>query len=103
MRNASFDVLREIAAERQVSVAQVALNYIVHRKGVTSVIIGARNATQLDENLDSVGWQLDPQQVQRLNEVSARPLPYPHWHQHLYNTERVLPRSYGAPWPTTEE
>ena len=73
------DVLREIAAERGVSPAQVALNYILHRPGVTSVIIGARDAAQLDDNLAAVGWRLEPDQVHRLDQVSARPLPYPFW------------------------
>ena len=99
---AIVDVLREIAAERGVSIAQVALNYIVHRPGVTSVIIGERDREQLDDNLGALGWQLDPEQVRRLDDVSARPLPYPHWHQHLYNSERVLPRAYGPPWPVDE-
>ena len=99
---AIVDVLREIASERRISVAQVALNYIVHRPGVTSVIIGARDREQLDDNLGAVGWQLAPEQVARLDEVSSRPLPYPHWHQQLYNTERMLPRAYGPPWRTPE-
>ena len=97
------DVLREIAGERGVSPAQVALNYIAYRPGVTSVIIGARDAEQLDDNLAAVGWQLAPEEVRRLDEVSARPLPYPHWHQHLYNSERMLARPYGPPWPTQDE
>ncbi|MGI9658028.1 MAG: aldo/keto reductase [Gaiellaceae bacterium] len=100
---AIVDVLREIAAERNVSAAQVALNYIAYRPGVTSVIIGARDEAQLEDNLAAVGWQLDPEQVRRLDEVSARPLPYPHWHQHLYNSERMLPRAYGPPWPSPED
>ena len=99
---AIIDVLREIASERDASVAQVALNYVVHRPGVTSVIIGARNQEQLDDNLGAVGWQLDAEQVRRLDEVSARPLPYPHWHHQKYNSERMLSRPYGPPWPGGE-
>lgn len=100
---AIVDVLREIATERGVSVAQVALNYVVYRPGVTSVIIGARDAAQLDDNLGAVGWRLSPEQVRRLDEASARPLPYPHWHHQLYNAERMQPRPYGPPWPTPDE
>ncbi len=96
---AIVDVLRGIADGRGVSVAQVALNYIMHRPGVTSVIIGARTLEQLDDNLAAASWQLEQGEVRRLDEVSARPLPYPYWHQQLYNRERMLPRDYGSPWP----
>ena len=100
---AIVDVLVEIASARGVSPAQVALNYVMHRSGVTSVIIGARDVEQLDDNLAAATWKLDEQEVSRLDEVSARPLPYPHWHQHLYNAERMLPRDYGPPWPARED
>ena len=88
---AIVDVLREIADARGVSVAQVALNYIIYRPGVTSVIIGARTLEQLGDNLAAASWQLEQDEVRRLGEVSARPLPYPYWHQQLYNRERMLP------------
>ena len=52
-------VLREIADGRGVSLAQVALNYIMHRPGVTSVIVGARTLEQLDDNLAAASWQLE--------------------------------------------
>ncbi len=100
---AIVDVLRELATERGVSVAQVAINYVLHRRGVTSVIIGARTAEQLDDNLAAATWRLEPDEVRRLDEVSARPLPYPHWHQQLYNRERMAPREYGPPWPVVED
>lgn len=97
-----IDVLRELATERGVTVAQVAINYILHRPGVSSVIIGARNVEQLEDNLAAAGWQLEPDETRKLDEVSARPLPYPHWHQHLYNRERMNVRDYGPPWPVPE-
>src|SRR5262249_35488436 len=53
------DAVRKVAEETGKSAAQVALNWIVHRPGVTSPIIGARNLDQLDDNLAAVGWKLD--------------------------------------------
>lgn len=97
-----LDVLRELAAEHDATVARVAINYVMHRPGVTSVIIGARTMEQLEDNLGAAGWRLEPDEVRRLDEVSARPLPYPHWHQQLYNRERMAPRGYGPPWPVPE-
>ncbi len=58
--------------------AQVALNWLLQRDGVTAPIIGARNMEQLDANLGAAGWSLNAGQVAALDEASARPLPYPH-------------------------
>jgi aryl-alcohol dehydrogenase-like predicted oxidoreductase len=85
------DVLEEIAARREVSVAQVALNWVLRKPGVDTVIIGARNEGQLRDNLAAADWTLDPEEVRRLDEVSARPLPYPNWHQQKFGIERNPP------------
>jgi aryl-alcohol dehydrogenase-like predicted oxidoreductase len=58
--------------------AQVALNWVLHRPGVTAPIIGARNGAQLDQNLGAVGWRLDAAQLRTLDEASRLPPPYPH-------------------------
>ena len=73
------DVMREIAAEYQVSVAQVALSWLLHQPVVTSVIIGAKNDEQLSDNLAAPELQLSDEQLVRLDDVSALPPEYPGW------------------------
>lgn len=73
------DVLDELAAETGRTVAQLAINWLLRRPTVSSVIIGARDEQQLRQNLDAVGWSLTPEQVARLDAVSARTAPYPYF------------------------
>lgn len=73
------DVLAGIAEETGRSVPQVALNWLLTRPTVASVIVGARDAAQLRQNLGAVGWQLTDDQVARLDRASERPAPYPHF------------------------
>ncbi|MET0698807.1 MAG: aldo/keto reductase [Mycobacterium sp.] len=73
------DQLDEIACETGKSVPQVALNWLLRRPTVSSVIIGARDAAQLRENLGAVGWRLDDAQIRRLDAASAREAPYPYF------------------------
>ena len=68
------------------SVPQVALNWLLQRPTVCSVIIGARNEEQLVQNIGAVGWALTPAQVARLNDASEQPPSYPTWHQRGYPT-----------------
>ena len=75
------DALDEVAAETGRTVPQVALNWLLQRPTVSSVIVGARNEEQLTQNLGAVGWNLTPEQVARLDAASERPRPYPYWHQ----------------------
>jgi aryl-alcohol dehydrogenase-like predicted oxidoreductase len=82
------DVLIEIAQERSVGPAQVALNWVMSKPGVDTVIVGARDEAQLRDNLAAAAWRLTPQEVARLDEVSALPEPYPMWHQHKFGIER---------------
>ena len=77
------ETLEQVAHERDKTVAQVALNWILHRPSVSSVIFGARNEQQLRQNLGAVGWKLDPSQIARLDAVSETPQIYPSWHQRL--------------------
>jgi aryl-alcohol dehydrogenase-like predicted oxidoreductase len=60
------------------SEAQVAINWLLQRPGVTSPIIGARTLEQLKENLGAIGWSLPSEHSASLDEVSSLPLPYPH-------------------------
>ncbi|HEY7500617.1 MAG TPA: aldo/keto reductase [Vicinamibacterales bacterium] len=82
------DVLIEIAQARGVTPAQVALNWIICKPGVDTVILGARDETQLKDNLSAATWRLTAEEVARLDEVSALPEPYPMWHQHKFGIER---------------
>jgi aryl-alcohol dehydrogenase-like predicted oxidoreductase len=75
------DALDAVAAETAKTVPQVALNWLLQRPTVSTVIIGARDMGQLKDNLGAVGWSLTAAQVARLDAASARTLPYPYWHQ----------------------
>jgi aryl-alcohol dehydrogenase-like predicted oxidoreductase len=73
------DILEQIAADSGKLVPQIAINWLLTRPTVSSVIVGARNETQLRQNLGAVGWQLEPDQIARLDAASARIPPYPHY------------------------
>jgi aryl-alcohol dehydrogenase-like predicted oxidoreductase len=75
------DALDEIAAETGRTLPQVALNWVLNRPTVSTVIIGARNEQQLADNLLAADWKLTPDQIARLDRASAIPLVYPYWHQ----------------------
>ncbi|MCU1375847.1 MAG: dehydratase [Actinomycetia bacterium] len=69
--------MREVATELDRTPAQVALNWVLHRKGITSPLVGARTVEQLDDTLGAVGWQLEPEMVERLTSVSRIHFGYP--------------------------
>ena len=71
--------MRPIADAHDVSVAQVALAWLLHKDAVTSVIIGAKRMEQLEDNLGSVDVTLSDDEVVQLDEVSTIPLGYPAW------------------------
>ena len=73
-----IDALEAVAAEAGKSVPQVAINWLLQRPTVASVIIGARNEAQLRDNLGAVGWALSAEQVAALDAASAVLPPYPH-------------------------
>jgi aryl-alcohol dehydrogenase-like predicted oxidoreductase len=94
------DALDGVAAETGKSVSQVALNWVMHRPTVASVIMGARTEEQLRQNLGAVGWRLAPEHVARLDAASAVPMPYPYWHQQGVAPERnPLPASHSLVLP----
>jgi aryl-alcohol dehydrogenase-like predicted oxidoreductase len=74
-----IDVLEAIAAETGKSVPQIAINWLLQRPTVSSVIIGARSEAQLRQNLGAVGWNLTTEQVARLDAASMVTAPYPHF------------------------
>jgi aryl-alcohol dehydrogenase-like predicted oxidoreductase len=73
------DALEAVAAETGKSIPQIALNWLLQRPTVSTVLIGARNETQLKDNLGAVGWSLDAGQLQRLDEASRTTPPYPYY------------------------
>ena len=75
----AIEVMRSIAAEKQASVAQIALAWLLHQTVVTSVIVGAKRITQLEDNIASTQIQLSKSELSQLNEVSALPPEYPGW------------------------
>jgi len=75
------DALEAAAAETGKTVPQVALNWLLQRPTVSTVIIGARNEEQLKQNLGAVDWKLTPELIAKLDAASASPLPYPYYHQ----------------------
>ncbi len=88
------DALAEIAAQHGVSISQVALNWVMRKPGVDTVIVGARNEQQLRDNLAAASWSLTDAEVERLDEVSALPLPYPYWHQQKFAGDRNPPAKH---------
>jgi aryl-alcohol dehydrogenase-like predicted oxidoreductase len=90
------DAVDEIAKETGKTVPQIALNWLLQRPTISSVIVGARNEEQLQQNLGAVGWNLTVEQVKKLDEASATTLAYPYWHQRQAAGERVpLPTAIG--------
>ena len=94
------DVAREIAAARGVSVAQVSINWLLAKPGVTSVILGARTEQQLSDNLAAADFRLTGAEVARLDAAGRGRVPYPHWHHRsIYGAERnPAPPSIRADW-----
>jgi aryl-alcohol dehydrogenase-like predicted oxidoreductase len=78
------DALDKVAAETGKTVPQVALNWLLQRPTVSSVIVGARNEEQLRQNLGAVGWNLTQAQVAALDKASQQQPIYPYWHQRLF-------------------
>src|SRR6202030_1275647 len=78
------DALDAVSAETGKTVPQVALNWLLRKPTIASVIIGARNEQQLRDNLLAAEFVLTSAQVAKLDEASAPQLPYPYWHQRQY-------------------
>lgn len=73
------DALDVVAVETGKTIPQIALAWLLARPTVSSVIIGARNETQLRDNLGAVGWRLAPEHIKRLDEASAVTPPFPYY------------------------
>ena len=75
------DALDIVAQETGRSVPQIALNWLLQRPTVATLIIGARSEAQLRDNLGAVGWSLTAKQISLLDQASETPKIYPYWHQ----------------------
>ena len=81
-----FDIVEEldrIAKAHKATVAQAALNYLLAKEGVSSVIIGARTPEQLTDNLKTTDWEMSAEEVSRLDEMSQPAPLYPYWMQKM--------------------
>ena len=85
------DALDEVAKETGKSIPQIALNWLLGRPTISTLIIGARDEKQLRANLASVGWKLTPEQVAKLDEASRVPMAYPYWHQVQFEERNPFP------------
>ena len=85
------DALEAVSKEVGKTVPQVALNWLLQRPSVSSVIVGARNEEQLKQNLGAVGWNLTSEQIEKLDAASAVQPAYPVWHQRSTFPERNPP------------
>ena len=85
------DAIDEVAKETGKTVPQIALNWLLQRPTVSTLIIGARNEVQLQANLGAIGWKLTPQQIARLDEASELPKAYPYWHQTQFEERNPSP------------
>jgi aryl-alcohol dehydrogenase-like predicted oxidoreductase len=86
-----IDVMVEIGKRHNVSVATVALNWVIKQPAITSTIIGAKNLEQLNDNIGAVNLHLTPEDMQKLNDVSALAPEYPGW---------MITRQLQGRWPS---
>ena len=91
-----IDAMRDIAKARRVSVARIALAWLLHRPVVTSVIVGATSVEQLDDNLAATELSLTAQELNELDRVSALPPEYPGWVIERQGADRVAMVRAGA-------
>ena len=82
------ETLADIAATHGGTVAQAALNWLLAKPGVTSVILGARTLEQLEDLLGTLAWSMSPEEVARLDTMSAPPRQYPQWMVAFQNETR---------------
>ncbi len=85
------DALEEVAGECGRSVPQVAIRWLLQRPTVCNVVLGARNEAQLRDNLGALEFTLAPEQMERLDSASSRPLTYPYWHQMGFESRNPKP------------
>jgi aryl-alcohol dehydrogenase-like predicted oxidoreductase len=90
----AYDIVDEIVAiarRREVSAAQVALNWVLAKPGITAAVLGASRPEQLTDNLQVTAWTLTDAELTRLDQVSEVPAGYPYWHIRTVGADRRLP------------
>ncbi|MFN8442632.1 MAG: aldo/keto reductase [Caldilineaceae bacterium] len=87
----TVEAMDEIVQETGKTHSQIALNWLLQRPTITSIVFGARNEAQLHENLGAVGWNLTSEQVAKLDAASFIPPIYPYWHQRNFTERNPLP------------
>lgn len=85
------DAIDEVSRETGKAVPQIAINWLLQRPTVSTVIIGARNEEQLNQNLNAVGWSLTAEQIKKLDDATARTPAYPYWHQRGFSERNPSP------------
>jgi aryl-alcohol dehydrogenase-like predicted oxidoreductase len=85
------DAMDEIAMETGKTIPQIALNWLLRRPTVSTLIVGARNEEQLKQNLGAIGWKLTKEQIAKLDAASEVPLTYPYWHQRQFEERNPRP------------
>ena len=88
---AVIDALEAMAKETGKTVPQIALNWLLQRPTVSTVVMGARNEEQLRQNLAAEGWNLTAEHVARLDAASKTTPPYPYWHQKQFRDRNPSP------------
>jgi aryl-alcohol dehydrogenase-like predicted oxidoreductase len=83
------DALDQVAHERNATIAEIALRWVLHQRGVSSVVFGARSRDQLITNLRAADIELSSDDLVHLEEVSRPPRTYPDWHYDIFSKERV--------------
>ena len=82
------DALAEIAEARGATMAHVAMNYLLRKPSISTVLFGARNEEQLRDNIAAASWTMNDEELTKLDAASAKPLPYPQWAQRGVFAER---------------
>ncbi len=85
------DAIDDIVRETGKSVPQIALNWLLQRSTVSTLVIGARNEEQLRSNLGALGWTLTKEQIAKLDAASEVPVVYPYWHQRAFKIRNPAP------------
>jgi aryl-alcohol dehydrogenase-like predicted oxidoreductase len=85
------DAIDAVAKETGKTVPQIALNWLLRRPTVSTLIVGARNQEQLKQNLGAIGWELTKEQIAKLDAASEVPKTYPYWHQIQFSERNPFP------------